>query len=223
MDSPENQNQKIVEPDLNKIKTAAFFAFSPVTGIFGIHDILIKDYWKCILRMVIICLTVAFMFGFVSDSHVVYTVVSILLVALYAWAFAEGFQILQMKQNLKNTPDVANEEHAPDDLKELEEKKEHAPVLPFVFSAVILSYWGSTLFIDLQKIDWGGDTGLFFFNILFIMPIYITLAVISIISGVKELKGKFRTLAIISLVMVAISIVFAVWFSVWFPTVHHTH
>lgn len=222
MDSPENQNQKVVEPDLDKIKTAAFFAFFPLTGIFGIHDILIKDYWKCILRIVIICLAVAFTFGFASDSHVVYTVVSILLIALYAWAFAEGFQILQMKQNLKNTPDVANEEHVSDDPKELEGKKEHVPVLPFIFSAVVFSYWGSTLFMDSQKIDWGGDTGLFFFNIL-IMPIYITLAVISIISGVKELKGKFRTLATISLVMVAISIVFAVRFFIWLPTVHYTH
>ena len=258
---PQDENQKQTPNDTLKI--AAFLAFFPLTGVFGIHDILIKKYWKCFLRIAIAFLIVISIFDAVRiiniyippDYPQIFFIIFVsspfLIIASYAWAFAEGFQILKMRQEPKKQ-DASDKEHLSlsnksktqplnastdahdtlyfksnlsDGIKEnqnqetLESKGEHAVIASFVISVVIFSFWGSTLFINSKEVGCqGGSIGMML-TVILIMPIYIILAIVAMILGVNKLKGRFRGLAIASIVMVIISVILVARFFIWFPTI----
>ena len=263
-EKPTNPKPKSKPEPTADPKIIAFLAFFPITGILGIHDILAKKYWGCILRIVVISLIVFSIFDTLSiiKIHIpprypqIFTIISMaspfILVALYAWAFAEGLQMSKTQQAPKNIPDKDSDSSVPSDkskaqalntpsdihdtlyyksdlsdgMKEMEErqkqeppKKEYAPTISFVCSAVLLSFWGNTLFIDPDSVGCtGGDMGLFILGIL-ATPISVIVATIAITLGLTNLKAKSRGLIIASFIMTALSIVSAIRFFAWIPTI----
>lgn len=217
-------------------KIIAFLAFFPLTGVFGIHDILTKKYWRCILRIVgasLILLSILeelnilYIINIPPDYPqifvIIFTASPLLFVASYAWAIVEGLQILQMRQGPKNAPDTFETDSSDGMEKKQnqevsENEKEHAPTISFILSVIIFSFWGSTLFVEPKKLGCtGGIQALWGFGIL-IMPVYAVLAAVVIKQSISKLKSRSRGLAIASIIMVAISVIFVVRFFIWIPT-----
>lgn len=171
----------------NRNETIACLAFFPLTGVLGIHDILLGEYWKFILRIALLILT-RWMPAWTG-------IIWIFATLSYGWAFIEGLTILQGK-NINKIPRKVNRVKKQNSKgSEENSKKWTCSVVSFILAAILLILIvidQTSLRVDHLMDGWA-------LEMIAGIAAYAVLSPLSIILGVYGLKTKTWWLSIISL------------------------
>lgn len=208
-------------------------------SVFGVHDFIIKRYWQGIVHILIASASGILFSGlfFQNSNNSAFSLILevlpwIPLLVSYIWALIEGVQILQYAKQPKQEPVANNTEMSstvPADQSqttpegtqkqldtaqgnELKNQKKygHRAIISLVATLIPIFLFIICLIISGGSADENGPGFVWWFMIMYYWSLGLPLFAVAIAFGILGLKTDLRPVAIISLSLKALTLIFII-------------